>query len=59
MWKVNGKKKAGLESWSWNDETESAVKKKKERLKIWNRTEKKTTGYSTGQRSGRQRGWWQ
>ena len=38
MWKVKGKKKAGLESWWWNDETESAVKEKKERLKIWKRT---------------------
>ena len=33
-----GKKKPGLESWWWNDETESAVKEKKERLKIWKRT---------------------
>ena len=33
-----GKKKAGLESWWWNDETESAVKEKKERLDIWKRT---------------------
>ena len=33
-----GKKKAGLESWWWNDETESAVREKKERLKIWKRT---------------------
>ena len=30
-----GKKKAGLESWWWNVETESAVKEKKERLNIW------------------------
>ena len=30
-----GKKKAGLESWWWNDETESPVRSKKERLKIW------------------------
>ena len=27
-----------LESWWWNDETESAVREKKERLKIWKRT---------------------
>ena len=33
-----GKKKTGLESWWWNDETESAVREKKERLKIWKRT---------------------
>ena len=33
MWKVNG-----LESWWWNGETESAIKEKKERLKIWKRT---------------------
>ena len=33
-----GKKIAGLESWWWNDETESAVKEKKERLKIRKRT---------------------
>ena len=32
-----GKKKAGLESWWWNDETESAVKGKTERLNIWKR----------------------
>ena len=30
MWKVKGKKKAGLEIWWWNDETESAVKEKKD-----------------------------
>ena len=30
-----GKKKRGLESWWWNDEKESAVRKKKVRLKIW------------------------
>ena len=33
-----GKKKTGLERWWWNDETESAVREKKERLKIWKRT---------------------
>ena len=33
-----GKKKVGLESCWWNDETESAVKEKKERLNIWKRT---------------------
>ena len=33
-----GKKKTGLASWWWNDETESAVREKKERLKIWKRT---------------------
>ena len=33
-----GKKKTGLQSWWWNDETESAVREKKERLKIWKRT---------------------
>ena len=38
MWKVNGKKNTGLNSWWWNDETESAVKEKKERLKSWKRT---------------------
>ena len=33
-----GKKKPGLESLWGNDETKSAVKEKKERLKIWKRT---------------------
>ena len=33
-----GKKKTGLGSWWWYDETESTVKEKKERLKIWKRT---------------------
>ena len=33
-----GTKTPGLESWWWNDETESAVREKKERLKIWKRT---------------------
>ena len=27
-----------MESWWWNDETESTVREKKERLKIWKRT---------------------
>ena len=34
----SGKEKPGLESWWWNDETEKAVKEKKDRLKIWKRT---------------------
>ena len=39
LWgRSTGKKKAGLESWWSNDETESAVKEKKERLEIWKRT---------------------
>ena len=48
-----GKKKAGLESWSWNDETESAVKGKKERLKIWKRTgeENDNVGCKTAKRN--------
>ena len=33
----SGKKKPGLESWWWN-ETEKAVKEKKDRLKTWKRT---------------------
>ena len=28
----------GLESWWWNEETEKAVKEKKDRLKTWKRT---------------------
>ena len=43
MWKVNGKKETRLESWWWNDEMESAVREKKERLKIWKRTGEETT----------------
>ena len=35
---ATGKKKAGLESWWWNDDTESAFKEKKEILQIWKRT---------------------
>ena len=34
----SGKKKEGLESWWWNEETERAVKEKKDRLKTWKRT---------------------
>ena len=33
-----GKKKTGLERWWWNDETESAIKEKKERVTTWKRT---------------------
>ena len=33
-----GKKKTWLERWWWNDETESVVREKKERLNIWKRT---------------------
>ena len=36
--RLTDKKKTGLESWRWNDETESAVREKKERLTIWKRT---------------------
>ena len=38
-----GKQEAGLESWCWNDETESVVKEKKERLKVWKEQDKKKT----------------
>ena len=34
----SGKKKPGLESWWWNEETERAVREKEDRLKIWKRT---------------------
>ena len=34
----SGKKKPGLESWCWNEETEKAVKEKKDRLKTLKRT---------------------
>ena len=34
----SGKKKPGLESWWWNEETEKAVKGKMDRLKTWKRT---------------------
>ena len=34
----SGKKKPALESWWWHEETEKAVKEKKDRLKTWKRT---------------------
>ena len=34
----SGKKKPGLESWWWNEETEKAVREKENRLKMWKRT---------------------
>ena len=34
----SGKKKPGLESWWWKEETEKAVKEKNDRLKTWKRT---------------------
>ena len=34
----SGKKKPGLESWWWNEETEKAVREKDDRLKMWKRT---------------------
>ena len=34
----SGKKRPGLESWWWNEETEKSVKEKKHRLKTWKRT---------------------
>ena len=34
----SGKKKPGIESWLWNEETEKAVNEKKDRLKTWKRT---------------------
>ena len=34
----SGKKKPGLESWWWNEETEKAVREKEDRLKMWKRT---------------------
>ena len=50
-----GKKKAGLESWWWNDETESAVKEKKERPKCWKRTgeENDKVEYTTAKRKAK------
>ena len=33
-----GKKKPGMESWWWNEETEKAVREKEDRLKMWKRT---------------------
>ena len=38
MWEVIREKKPGLERWLWNEETEKAVKEKKDRLKTWKRT---------------------
>ena len=32
------KKKPGLESWWWNEETEKAVREKEDRIKMWKRT---------------------
>ena len=34
----SGKKKPGLESWWWNEETEKAVREKEDRLNMWKRT---------------------
>ena len=34
----SGKKKPGLESWWWKEETEKAVREKADRLNIWKRT---------------------
>ena len=34
----SGKKKAGLESWWWNEETDKAVREKEDRLNMWKRT---------------------
>ena len=34
----SGKKKPGLESWWWNEETEKTVREKEDRLKMWKRT---------------------
>ena len=34
----SGKKKPGLESWWWNEETEKAVREKEGRLNMWKRT---------------------
>ena len=34
----SGKKKPGLESWWWNEETEKAVREKEDRLKMWKQT---------------------
>ena len=34
----SGKKKPGLESWWWNEETDKAVREKEDRLKMWKRT---------------------
>ena len=36
--RATGNKQTGLESWWWNDETESAVREKEERPNIWKRT---------------------
>ena len=38
VWRSSGKKRPGLERWWWNEETEKAVKEKKDRLKTWKRT---------------------
>ena len=38
MWEVIREEKPGLERWWWNEETEKAVKEKKDRLKTWKRT---------------------
>ena len=54
-----GKKKAGLESWWWNDETESAVREKKERLKIWKRTGEENDKVEYKTAKGKAKRWWQ
>ena len=50
-----GKKKAGLESWRGIDETESAVREKKERLNILKRTgeENDNVEYNTAKRKAK------
>ena len=34
----SGKKKPGLDSWWWNEDTEKAAREKEDRLKMWKRT---------------------
>ena len=53
-----GKKNAGLERWWWNDETEIAIKEKKERLNIWKRTGEENDKVEYKVANGKGREWW-
>ena len=54
----SGKKKPGLERWWWNEETEKAVKEKKDKLKTWKRTSvrKRQKGVQTSESDSKESG---
>ena len=57
MWKVNGKEESRAGKLVVDDETESLVREKKERLNIWKRTEENDKVEPISQSRGMQRGW--